>query len=348
VPAPLQRVATGGLRLAPAVPARRAATTGTPPATTVRARPAAPVARRARLGDPIFRGVSLGFALTVLGSAAVIAFVLVVRSQAARAAFGWSFLWTSTWDPVALQFGALPFIYGTLATTMIALAIALPVGLGAAICLAELLPRRIADPLTFLIELLVAVPSVVYGLIGVFVLVPAMRSFGTVVSGALGFLPIFAGPSYGIGLLTASVLLAVMIVPFIIAVSREVLLAVPAAQRDAALALGATRWETVRHVIVPYARTGILGSVFLALARALGETLAVTMVIGNRPEISASLFAPAYTMAAVLANEFSEATSDLYLSALVEVGLVLFVITLIANAIARLLISGMHLQRRGT
>jgi phosphate transport system permease protein len=253
--------------------------------------------------------------------------------------FGWTFLWTSTWDPVFLKFGALPFIYGTLASSAIALAIALPLGLGAAIFLAELVPQRLADPLAFLIELLVAVPSVVYGLVGVFVLVPVMRAIEGRIEAVLGFVPLFAGPVYGIGLLTAGVLLAVMIVPFIVAISREVLLAVPQTQRDAALALGATRWETVRHVVLPYARAGILGSVFLALARALGETMAVTMVIGNRPEIAASIFAPAYTMAAVLANEFTEATGDLYLSALVEIGLVLFGITIVVNAFARLLVA---------
>jgi len=292
-----------------------------------------------RLGDPAFRILSLTFALSVLALAAIIGIVLIRDSAPARAAFGWPFLWTSVWDPVALRFGALPFIYGTLATTAIALAIALPLGLGAAICLAELLPQRLADMLTFLIELLVAVPSVVYGLVGVFVLVPLMRGVEQAVVPMLGFIPFFAGPAYGIGLLTAGVLLAVMIVPFIIAVSREVLLAVPQAQRDAALALGATRWETVRDVVLPYARSGIFGSVFLALARALGETMAVTMVIGNRPEVAASLFAPAYTMAAVLANEFTEATETVYLAALVEIGLVLFVITLIVNGIARLLIA---------
>jgi phosphate transport system permease protein len=205
-----------------------------------------------------------------------------------------------------------------------------------------MMPRRLADPLTFLIELLVAVPSVVYGLVGVFVLVPVMRDLENAVQPVIGFIPLFAGPAYGVGLLTAGILLAVMIVPFIIAVSREVLLAVPQTQRDAALALGATRWETVRNVVVPYARSGIFGSVFLALARALGETMAVTMVIGNRPEVSASLFAPAYTMAAVLANEFTEATETVYLAALVEIGLLLFVITLVVNAVARLLIAAVH------
>jgi len=294
---------------------------------------------RRRLGDPLFRLVSLIFALSVIGIAATIAVILYRDSAPARAAFGWSFLWTSTWDPVALRFGALPFVYGTLASTAIAIAIALPLGLGAAICLAELMPRRRADPLTFLSELLVAVPSVVYGLVAVFVLVPIMRDVQTVVQPVLGFIPLFRGPAYGVGLLTAAIVLAVMIVPFIIAVSREVLLAVPQTQRDAALALGATRWETVRDVVVPYARSGILGSVFLALARALGETMAVTMVIGNRPEVNASIFAPAYTMAAVLANEFTEATETVYLAALVEIGLLLFVITLVVNGVARFLIA---------
>jgi len=297
-------------------------------------------APRWRLADTAFRVTALGFALSVLAITGAIAVELFVQSAAARHAFGWSFLWTSVWDPVFSKFGALPFIYGTLATTAIALAIATPLGLGAAICLAELMPRRLGDGLTFLLELLVAVPSVVYGLMGVFVLVPLMRSIGAPVERLLGGIPLFSGPVYGIGLLTAGVLLAVMIVPYIIAVGREVLLAVPQAQRDGALALGATRWETVRQVVLPYARSGILGATFLALARALGETMAVTMVIGNRPEIAASLFAPAHTMAAVLANEFAEAASDVHLAALVEVALVLFGITLVVNAIARLLILG--------
>jgi len=298
-----------------------------------------------RLGDPVFRLTALAFALSVILIAGTIAWVLFRDSAPARAALGWRFLWTSTWDPVALEFGALPFIFGTLATTALALVFALPLGLGAAICLAELLPRRLADGLTFLTELLVAVPSVVYGLIGVFVLVPLVRTAGGAVARVAGAIPFLSGPVYGVGLLTASVLLAVMVVPFIIAVSREVLLAVPQSQRDAALALGATRWETLRYVVLPYGRSGIIGSVFLALARALGETMAVTMVIGNRPEISASIFAPAYTMAAVLANEFTEATSKVYLAALVEIGLVLFVITLLINGFARMLIGRVRTTR---
>ncbi len=331
-------VATGRLRLPPVVPARPVPRPTVAPRPVQRATTTSDAPRRGRLADPAFRITALVFALSVLAIAVTIATILFIKARPAMAAFGWDFLWRSIWDPVRLEFGALPFIYGTLATTAIALVLAVPVGLGAAVCLSELLPRRLADPLTFLIELLVAVPSVVYGLVGIFVLVPAMRTIGGTVADVLGFIPLFKGPVYGIGLFTASVLLAVMIVPYIIAVSREVLLAVPRTQREGALALGATRWETIRHVVVPYARTGIFGSVFLALGRALGETLAVTMVIGNRPEISASLFAPAYTMAAVLANEFTEATSDLYLSALVEIGLVLFGITLIVNGIARLLI----------
>jgi phosphate transport system permease protein len=324
-------------------------TSAPPPGTeraAARSLPRAARRRPSRFADLGFRVLAAGFALSVFAITATVGVILWIDSAQSRAVFGWPFLWTTTWDPVALRFGALPFIYGTLVTSLIALIIAVPLGVGAAICLSELLPARIADPATFLIELLVAVPSVVYGLVGVFVLVPIVRSVGTVVSSLLGWIPLFAGPVYGIGLLTAGVLLAVMIVPFIVAISREVLLAVPYSQRDAALALGATRWETVWHVVLPYARSGIMGSVILALARALGETMAVTMVIGNRPEIAASLFAPAYSMAAVIANEFAEATGKLYVSALIQIALVLFGITIVVNAIARLLIAGMN--TRGT
>jgi len=336
----------------PRLPVVRPATRGAEPRTGVTPEAAVPrtpsrrPAARWRMADTAFRLTALAFALSVLAITGAIAIELFVRSAPARSAFGWSFLWTSVWDPVFSNFGALPFIYGTLATTAIALMIAVPVGLGSAICLAELLPRRVGDALTFLLELLVAVPSVVYGLVGVFVLVPLMRDVGTPIERLLGGIPLFAGPVYGVGLLTAGVLLAVMIVPFIIAIGREVLLAVPQAQRDGALALGATRWEMVRHVVLPYARSGIFGATFLALARALGETMAVTMVIGNRPDIATSLFAPAHTMAAVLANEFAEAVSDVHLAALVEIGLVLFGITLVVNAVARLLILGMQGQER--
>jgi len=295
--------------------------------------------RRLRSGDEIARLVTLLFASSVILLTLLLVYRLWDESVQARQTFGWTFLFSRVWDPVAGQFGALPFVYGTLVTSLLGLMVAVPLGLGAAIFLAELAPRRISDGLTFLIDLLAAVPSVIYGLLGIFIVVPLMR---TVIQPALqqtlGFLPFFQGPAYGIGFLTGGVVLAVMIVPFIISVSREVLLAVPVEQREAALALGATRWEATWKAVVPYARAGLLGSVFLALARALGETMAVTMVVGNNPNISASLFAPGYSIAAVLANEFSEATGDLYLSALMELALVLFLVTFILNGLARILI----------
>jgi phosphate transport system permease protein len=295
--------------------------------------------RRLRTGDEIARLVTLVFALSTVLLTVVLVEQLWVNSALARHRFGLTFLWSRVWDPVFNQFGALPFVYGTLVTSALGLAIAVPLGLGAAIFLAELAPRRLSDNFTFLIDLLAAVPSVIYGLLGVFVLVPLMRTqIQPALKRTLGFIPLFQGPAYGIGLLTAGLVLAIMIVPFIISVSREVLLAVPRDQREAALALGATRWEATWKAVVPYARTGIMGSVFLALARALGETMAVTMVIGNNPRISASLFGPGYSIASVLANEFSEATGNLYLSALIELGLVLFLLTFVLNGMARLLI----------
>lgn len=290
-------------------------------------------------GDRLAHALALGFAGLIVLLTALLAWELYVNSELARHEFGWRFLTTTTWDPVAEEFGALPFIYGTVVTSIVALAIAIPLGLGAAIFLSELAPHRVSDPVTFVIELLAAVPSVIYGLLGVFILVPIMRDpVGPFLKSTLGFLPLFQGPSYGVGFLTAGIVLSIMIVPFIISVSREVLMAVPVVQRQAALALGATHWEMVARVVVPYARRGIMGSIFLALARALGETMAVTMVIGNNPQIKASLFAPGYSIAAVIANEFTEATGDLYLSALIELGLVLFGLTIIINGVARLMI----------
>jgi phosphate transport system permease protein len=260
-------------------------------------------------------------------------------SALSRHQFGWKFFVTSTWDPVAGDFGALPFIYGTLVTSAVGLLIAVPLGVGGAIFLAELAPPKLSSALTFVSDLLAAVPSVIYGLLGVFLLVPLMRTtIQPALKGVLGFLPFFQGPAYGIGFLTAGIVLSIMIVPFVLSVSREVLLAVPRDQREAALGLGATKWESTWGVVVPAARIGIFGSVFLALARALGETMAVTMVVGNNPRISASLFSPGYSIAAVLANEFSEATGNLYLSALIELGLVLFLLTFVLNGLARLLI----------
>lgn len=303
--------------------------------------------RRLRSGDEIARIVTLVFAMITVVITGVLVYQLWTQSAQARRAFGLHFLSGQVWDPVFGHFGALPFIYGTLMSSALGLLIAVPLGLGAAIFLSELAPRRLSDGLTFLVDLLAAVPSVIYGLLGIFVLVPLMRTeIQPALKRTLGFLPLFQGPIYGIGLLTAGLVLSVMIVPFIISVSREVLLAVPFEQREAALALGATRWEATWRAVVPYARTGIMGSIFLALARALGETMAVTMVIGNNPRISSSLFGPGYSIAAVLANEFSEATGNLYLSALIELGLVLFLLTLVLNGLARLLI--LVTTRRGT
>lgn len=302
---------------------------------------------RTRAGDAAARLVTLAFAASILLIAALLVIELYRHSTTSIAAFGWSFLLTRTWDPVAGQFGALPFIYGTVVTSALALAIAGPLGLGAAIFLAELAPPRISDALTFIIELLAAVPSVIYGLLGIFVLVPIMRdAVEPALQSTLGFLPLFQGRIFGVGILTAGVVLAIMILPFIVSISREALLAVPREQREAALAVGATRWEATRQVVVPYARLGIFGSVFLALARALGETMAVTMVIGNNPRIAASLLAPGYSIAAVIANEYAEATANLHLSALTELGLVLFLLTIAINALARLLI--LTTTRKGT
>jgi len=297
------------------------------------------ILRRLSSGDEIARLVTLVFALMTVLITAMIVEQLWVNSAESRHAFGWHFFISQEWDPVFNKFGALPFIYGTLVTSALGMLIAVPLGLGAAIFLAELAPRHVSDILTFLIDLLAAVPSVIYGLLGVFILVPLMRTeVQPFLKHTLGFLPLFQGPAYGIGFLTAGLVLAIMIVPFIISVSREVLLAVPREQREASLALGATRWEATWKAVVPYARTGIMGSVFLALARALGETMAVTMVVGNNPRISASLLGPGYSIASVLANEFSEATGTLYLSALIELGLVLFLLTFVINGLARLLI----------
>lgn len=292
-----------------------------------------------RNGDEIARLITFLFAASVVLITVLLVYELWINSVLPRQKFGWHFFVTQVWDPVTDQFGALPFIYGTVVTSLLALLIAIPLGIGASIFLAELAPARISDTLQFFIDLLAAVPSVIYGLLGVFIVVPLVR---TVIYPALnkpfGFLPIFKGPSYGVGFLTAGIVMAIMVIPYIISVSREVLLSVPRDQREAALALGSTRWESTWKVVVPFAKTGIMGSIFLALARALGETMAVTMVIGNDPKISASLFAPGYSIAAVIANEFTEATGDLYLQSLIALGLVLFLLTFIINGLARLLI----------
>jgi phosphate transport system permease protein len=309
--------------------------TGTGPA-----RSAPGVWQRLRGGDEAAYVITFMAAAGILAITGLLVLELYTNSSASRGKFGWSFLITSTWDPVNDQFGALPFIYGTVVTSILALLMGIPLGVGAAIFLAELAPPKISDALTFLIELLAAVPSVIYGLLGVFVLIPILRQIEPSLKAVLGWTPFFSGPFYGVSLFSAGVVLAVMIIPFIISISREVILAVPGDQREAALALGATRWETTWDIVVPYAKKGIMGSIFLALARSLGETMAVTMVVGNDPKIKASLLAPGYSIAAVIANEFTEATGQLYTSALIELGLVLFALTIVINGIARLLIIG--------
>jgi phosphate transport system permease protein len=280
------------------------------------------------------------FALVLILIVVGIAVLLADQSILSIQKFGLNFWRTSTWDPVAGDFGALPFIWGTLYSSILALLIATPVALGIAVFISELCPDRLRQPLVFLTELLAAIPSIVYGLWGIFVLVPAVRALETSLPDALRHTPLFSGPPLGIGMLSAGLVLAVMVTPFTASVSREVLKAVPAAQREAAYALGATRFEAIRAALY-FARTGIVGAIMLGFGRALGETMAVTMVIGNNPRVSLSLLAPQYTMAAVIANEFSEAANQLYLSALVEIGLVLFIITLIVNSLSRLLIWSM-------
>jgi phosphate transport system permease protein len=306
------------------------------------AQPAPPPARilnRLRDGDRIAHLLTALFATLIILITVLLFFGLFHGSALARQKFGLAFFLSREWDPVAGKFGALPFLYGTVVTSLVALVISVPLGVGAAIFLSELAPPRISDALTFVIELLAAVPSVIFGLLGVFIVVPFLRTaVEPLLQRTLGFLPLFQGPMYGVGFLAAGLVLAIMTVPFIVTISREALLAVPADQREAALAIGSTRWEAIWQVVVPYARLGIVGSVFLALARALGETMAVTMVIGNNPRIAASLFAPGYTVAAVIANEFTEATGELYIQALIELGLVLFLLTILINGLAQLLV----------
>ena len=300
---------------------------------------------RLRKGDEIAYLVTVASALSIILITGLLVQHLWVDSALARHAFGWRFLYTSAWDPVQNQFGALPFIYGTVLTSVLALLISVPIGIGAAIFLAELAPRKLSNVLTFMIELLAAVPSVIFGLLGIFVLLPILQNYVVpVIQKFFGFLPLFAGAFHGVSYLSASVVLSIMIVPFIVSISREVLLAVPQSQREAMMALGATKWDVTWRAVVPYAIRGIFGSIFLALARALGETMAVTMVIGNVPAISKSLLAPGYTIAAVIANEFTEATGDLYIHALIELALVLFAVTIIINALARIMMVGMKRQ----
>ena len=275
-----------------------------------------------------------------------ILYKLTSSSLLSLKAFGFDFLFSSTWDPVFEKFGALPFIYGTLVSSFVALLLAVPIGVGTAIFLAEYAPWWLRRIVSLLVDLLAAIPSVVYGLWAIFELVPLMRTQVQPFLGKyLGFLPFFQGPNYGLGMLSASVVLAIMIVPFIISVSREVLLAVPQVYKEAAYAMGATRWEAVSSILLSYGKTGIIGGVILALGRAIGETMAVTMIIGNNVTISPSLFSPGYTLASVIANEFTEATGNLYLSALIEIGLVLFFVSILVNIVARMLIWSVNRQQ---
>ncbi|MGE5111787.1 MAG: phosphate ABC transporter permease subunit PstC [Acidobacteriaceae bacterium] len=292
-----------------------------------------------RLADTGFRYAMLACSISILVIVGLLLYELTVRSSLSLREFGFAFFTGTDWDPVMGKFGALPFIYGTVVSSLVAVVLAVPLSVGVAVYVTEMCPRSVRGIISFLTELLAAIPSVVYGLWAVFVLAPLLRNYVQPVLGnLLGWTGLFSGPRLGLGMLAAGVILAIMIVPIISSITREVLIAVPQHQREATLALGATRWEMIRMGVLRNARAGILGAVILGLGRALGETIAVTMVIGNRPEIAKSLFAPGYTMAAVIANEFSEATGDLYLSALVEIGLALLIVTLIVNTAARLLV----------
>jgi len=290
-------------------------------------------------GDFIFETIVGLFAFGILILAFLLFRELFIESRLSRNTFGFGFLTGSIWDPVSEVFGALPFIFGTLVSSLLALLIAVPFSLGIAIYLSELAPENLRTPLSFIIELLAAIPSVIIGLWGIFILAPFIRDYlAPLLSTYLGFLPLFQGPMYGLSMLTGGVILAIMIIQITSSISREAILTVPAHQREAALALGATGWETTRIAVLPYARSGIFGAVILGFGRAIGETMAVTMVIGNSPRISESLFAPSYTMASVIANEFVEATSNLYISSLIEIGFLLLVVSIIINIAARILV----------
>jgi phosphate transport system permease protein len=290
-------------------------------------------------GDKIFKFLMLLCGLAVLGVLALIVYELMLRSSLSWHTFGIKFFAGQDWDPVQEHFGALPFIYGTLVSSFLALLIAVPLSVGVAVFTTEMCPKVLRGPLSFFVELLAAIPSVVYGLWAIFVLVPLLSGYiQPFLARTLGWTGFFDGPPYGISMLAAGIILAIMIIPIISSITREVLMVVPQHQREAALALGATRWEMIRVGVLRNARAGIMGGIILGLGRALGETMAVTMVIGNTPQIVKSLFAPGHTMASVLANEFSEATGNVYLSALIEIGLALFLVTIVVNALARLLV----------
>jgi phosphate transport system permease protein len=296
------------------------------------------IARTKNPGDLVFKNLTLLFATAVFSLVFLMTYEMYKGSMLSIEKFGWRFLWTSVWDPVQGEFGALPYVYGTIVSSLVALVIALPLSLGVSVFLSELAPRWLERILSFMVELLAAIPSIVYGLWGMFVLVPFVRKFvGPFLNDDLGFIPFLNGAPYGFGMLTAGIILAIMILPIITSISRDVMMSIPNTQREGALALGATKWETTK-IILSNAKSGIAGATLLGLGRAIGETMAVTMVIGNMPQISTHLLDPGYSMASVLANEFSEATTQLYLSALIEIGLLLFAVTIILNAAARLIV----------
>jgi len=295
--------------------------------------------RRARFGDVLFRVIVAAFGLSVLALAALMLWQLFFESRESISTFGWGFLAGTHWDSVNRVFGAAPAIYGTIVSSLIAVVLAMPISLGAAIYLSEMAPPWLRHPASFLVESLAAIPSVVFGLWGIYVLVPWIRDpVERVLGGHLGFLPLFTGPPFGVGMLAAGVILAIMILPIITAIARDSLLAVPSSQREAMLALGATKWEMISRAVLQYCRSGLVGAVLLGLGRALGETMAVTMVIGKTYDINTSLFAPASTAASQIASEFSEASFSLYTSALMELALLLLGITLLVNIAARLLV----------
>jgi phosphate transport system permease protein len=296
-------------------------------------------ARAGRIADAAFDAGAFVCATSVLLIVGLIAAELLLKSKPTLEQFGWKFFTGQNWDPVAGDFGALPFIYGTVVSSAIALVLAVPLSIGVAVFITDMCPRAFRGTLSFLVELLAAIPSVIYGLWAIFVLAPLLRTIVEPrLAEYLGWTGLFDGPAYGIGMLAAGIILAIMVIPIVASITREVLTAVPQAQREAALALGATRWEMIRIAVLRNARAGILGGIILGMGRALGETMAVTMVIGNTPQIARSLFAPGYTLASVIANEFSEATGDQYISALIEIALALFLISIIVNIFARLLV----------
>jgi phosphate transport system permease protein len=290
------------------------------------------------IGDLVFSNITRLFAFILLSLVLIMVYEMIHKSIPSIEKFGWGFITSQEWDPVQDNFGALPFIFGTLYSSLIALLIALPLSVGIAIFLSEFAPKWLEQPMSLLVELLAAIPSIVYGLFGIFVMTPWLRkTVEPFLGDHLGFIFLFKGPPYGLGMLAAALILTIMILPIITSISRDIMKAIPGSQREAAFALGATKWEVVK-VVLTGAKSGILGATLLGLGRAVGETMAVTMVIGNRPDISFSLFDPGHTMASVLANEFTEATSDLYVSSLIEIALLLFVMTVILNAIARLIV----------